>query len=430
MKKILIISYYFPPDYEIGGLRISGLAKYLPYFGWEPVILTKNSPDYFTSKYTIIKTPYFEYNSLASFKKRIGLNPKDTVKRQLGKSSLKNKKTFVDVLLNFVAEIITYPDNQKTWYSHAFKIGDKLLTTEKFDAIISSSSPIVTHIVAHDLKEKHNNISWIADLRDLWTQNHYYPYSNLRNRLETKLELKTFALAHALTTVSSNLASELKILHKGKPIYSIPNGFDLDESTNINVKLTDKFTVTYTGSLYQGKRDPSKLFEALKELIEERKIDRENIEICFYGPQEDWMKREIEKYNLQDVVSDYGLVSRDTALFKQKESQLLLLLLWDHPSEVGVYTGKVFEYLASKRPILAIGGLKGVVHELLEETKAGYFISSVDNIKTIIIKYYTEYKLYGQVLYKGNISEIEKYSQKEMARKFAEVLDNSIKMDN
>ena len=429
MKKVLVISYYFPPDPEIGGLRINGLAKYLPYFGWEPVILTKNSPDNFSSKYTIIKTPYFEYNSVTSFKKRIGLNPKDAVKKQLGKSNLKNKKTFLDMLFSFVEEIITYPDNQKTWNSHAFKIGDKLLTNENFDAIISSSSPIISHIIAHDLKEKYD-ISWIADLRDLWTQNHYYPYSNVRNKFEEKLELKTLTTSDALTTVSSNLASELKILHKGKSVYSIPNGFDLDELLNTSIKLTNKFTITYTGSLYQGKRDPSKLFQALQELIEEKKIEKENIEVRFYGPQEDWMKHEIEKYNLQGVISNCGLVSRDISLLKQRESQILLLLLWDHPSEIGVYTGKVFEYLASKRPILAIGGPKGVVNELLEETEAGHFVSSVENIKNIIIKYYTEYKSNGRVSYNGDISKIEKYSQKEMARKFAEVLDNSIKVDN
>ncbi|MDR7665098.1 hypothetical protein RG963_04685 [Methanosarcina sp. Z-7115] len=428
MKKVLIISYYFPPDPEIGGLRIKGLAKYLPYFGWEPIILTKNLPDNSDSIYNIIKTSCFEYNSIHSFKKKIGLNPKETVNKQLGKSNLKNKKMLLDILLNFAAEVLTYPDNQKIWYSHAFELGDKLLIDQNIDAIISSSSPIISHIIAHDLKEKHN-IPWIADLRDLWTQNHYNSYSCIRKFFENNLEIKTLATSDAITTVSNNLSSSLETLHKGIDVYSIPNGFDLDEWTRLNVEVLDKFLITYTGSLYQGKRDPSKLFQALDELIKEQKIDRNDIEVRFYGPQEDWMNQDIEKYNLQYIVSDYGLVSRDIALFKQKESQLLLLLLWDHPSEVGVYTGKLFEYLASKRPILAIGGSKGVVNELLEETEAGYFVSSIEEIKNIIIKYYAEYKLNGHVSYKGNNSKIDKYSQKEMARKFAEVLDNSIKVD-
>ncbi|AKB53791.1 MULTISPECIES: glycosyltransferase [Methanosarcina] len=428
MKKVLIVSYYFPPDPAIGGLRINGLAKYLPDFGWEPVILTKNSPDNFTLKYTIVRTPYCEYDSINSFKNMFGLNPKSSFKGQLGRSTLKDKKTFLYLLSNFITEIITYPDNQKKWYSDAFKIGDELLTNEKIDAIISSSSPIISHIIAHDLSEKYN-IPWIADLRDLWTQNHYCTHSKIRKVFDKRLELKTLAASDAITTVSSNLASNLRKFHNRKSVYSIPNGYDLEESINTNISLSNKFTITYTGSLYNGKRDPSKLFNALNELIKEKKIDRKNIEIRFYGPKEEWIKEEIKKYSLQDIISHNGLVSRDISLVKQKESQLLLLLLWDHPSEIGVYTGKLFEYLASKRPILAIGGPKGVVNDLLEETETGYFVSSVEDIKNTIIKYYTEYKLNGQVSYKGNNSKIEKYSQKEMARKFADILDNFIKVD-
>lgn len=161
----------------------------------------------------------------------------------------------------------------------------------------------------------------------------------------------------------------------------------------------------------------------MHELIEEQKIDREQIEVFFYGPPEDWMKQEIEKYDLKGIIFDCGLVSRDIALLKQKESQLLLILQWDHPSEIGVYTGKLFDYLAAKRPILAIGGQKGVINELLEETEVGFFVSSVEDVKDVITEYYNEYKLNNQVSYKGNILKIKKYSQKEMARKFAEILN-------
>lgn len=421
LKTVLILSYYFPPDPEIGGLRINGLAKYLPYFGWEPVILTKDSPESSSLNYNIIRTSCSEYDSINSFKQKIGFNPKETVKKQLGKSNFKNKKTFLDVTLNFAAEFITYPDNQKKWYSHAFGQAEELLTNKTIDAIISTSSPVISHMVACDLHKKYG-IPWIADLRDLWTQNHYYPYSRLRRKFEKRLETKTLSMSNALTTVSNNLVSELEILHSGLSIYSIPNGFDIDELSNESIKPTAKFTLTYTGNLYQGKRDPAKLFRALKELFDERKLDRKYTEVLFYGRQEDWMKQEIEKYELQGIVHDCGLVPRNVSLIKQRESQILLLLLWDHPSEVGVYTGKVFEYIASKRPILAIGGQKGVVYELLKETEAGKFVSSVEDIKHCIVEFYNEYKLNGQVCYKGNASKIEKYSQKEMARKFAEVL--------
>ena len=422
MKKVLIISYYFPPNPEIGGWRIRGLAQYLPYFSWQPIILTKNLPNNSNLKYNIIRTSNFEYDSVNSFKKRIGFDTKKTIKKQVGKSDLKNKKTLLDILLDFAVEIIAYPDQHKIWYSHAFELGDKLLTSESIDAIISSSTPMISHIIAHDLKKKHD-VPWIADLRDLWTQNHYNSYSCIRKSFEKKLEIETLATSDAITTVSNNLVLELKNLHKEKSVYSIPNGFDLDEFNDPKTYFANKFTITHTGSLYKGKRDPSKLFKALHELIEEQKIDREQIEVFFYGPPEDWMKQEIEKYDLKGIIFDCGLVSRDIALLKQKESQLLLILQWDHPSEIGVYTGKLFDYLAAKRPILAIGGQKGVINELLEETEVGFFVSSVEDVKDVITEYYNEYKLNNQVSYKGNILKIKKYSQKEMARKFAEILN-------
>jgi glycosyltransferase involved in cell wall biosynthesis len=420
MKKVLIISYFFPPDPAIGSLRMQGLAKYLSEFGWEPIILTKKSSPFQELPFRIIQTSQTDYNILSSIMKRFGLNTKVTVKKQIGFSSKKNKKSLIDHVSNLVIEILAYPDAQKDWYADAINTSNEFLKYEKIDALVSSSSPQTSSLIAKNLKKEYG-IPWIADLRDLWTQNHYYQYSCVRRFFEKKLELKTLETASAITTVSQYLAEDLESFHKNVPVYSILNGFDLEEVNNFNVELTDKFTITYTGTLYNGKRDPKKLFQALRELIDENKIDPKMVEVRFYGPKEDWMNGEIDDYNLQGIVSDFGFVSRDIALIKQSESQLLLLLLWDHPSEVGVLTGKLFEYLASKRPILVIGGSKGAVNEVLEDIDAGIFVSSVEDIKTVLKKYYDEYQSNGRVLYRGN--NIEKYSQREMALKFAEVLD-------
>ena len=188
--------------------------------------------------------------------------------------------------------------------------------------------------------------------------------------------------------------------------------------------ITDKFTITYTGTLYQGKRDPSKLFKAINELISENKIDKNDINIRFYGKQEDWLYKDIEKYNLKDVTNYYGFVSRNLVVTKQRESQLLLLLLWDNPKESGVYTGKIFEYLAAQRPIIAIGpSVGGVVKDLLEETGVGIYTSSIQELKEYLLQCYFEYKAKGRVLYNGRRGQIEKYSQREMARTFARCMD-------
>jgi glycosyltransferase involved in cell wall biosynthesis len=232
--------------------------------------------------------------------------------------------------------------------------------------------------------------------------------------------------AFVLTTVSRYLAESLGTLHKGKQIFTIPNGFDLQEVNNTNVGLTNKFTITYTGILYNGKRDPSKLFKAIHHLILEGKIKPNDIMIRFYGPKEDWMNEEIKQCGLQDIVIEYGVIPRNFVLEKQRESQLLLLLLWDHPEEIGVFTGKVFEYLAAQRPILAIGGPTGVVKDLLEETNAGTYATSIDDIERIIIHYYNEYKLNGNINYKGKKEQIKNYNHREMTRKFSIILDEII----
>lgn len=426
MKKVLIISYRFPPDPAVGSLRIKGIAKYLPEFGWIPIVLTRNLPPDPSINCIVRNTPYSEHSSIKSFKKKIGLSSNVTVKKQFNKSTSKNRKTIFDRLLNIVVGIIAYPDDQKDWYNYAFEAGRDLIQTQNIDAIISSSYPVTCHIVSHDLKLIYN-VPWISDFRDLWTQNHYYMYNFLRKYFEKRLEIKTLVNASVLTTVSSTLADTLHTIHPKLPINSIPNGFDLDEVNKFKPTCTKKFTISYTGTLYQGKRDPSKLFIVLRELINEQEVDPKDIEVTFYGPQEDWMEKEIKKYDLQKIVIDHGLVSRNYILEKQRESQLLLLLLWDNPEEFGVYTGKVFEYLAAKRPILAIGSsVGGVVKKLLEETEAGIYASSVQELKKYIKMCYDECKSKGNVSYQGKEEQIAKYSQKEMARKFAEILDKLV----
>ena len=122
-----------------------------------------------------------------------------------------------------------------------------------------------------------------------------------------------------------------------------------------------------------------------------------------------------------------GIVPREISFEKQRESQLLLLLKWEDPRERGIYTGKVFEYLTAKRPILATGGTDDVVKELLNETSAGIHAQSVEDIKSALRKFYAEYKLSGKISYPGNAEKANKYSYREIAKKFVEVINTIIR---
>lgn len=422
MKKVLIIAnlFYASP-------RIPGLAKYLPEFGWEPIILTVplgedpdscfGPPNDFRKKNRVIETQ--GYTSGRNV--RLGA-------RKSNARSLKYVKPLLRSIYRYYSEIAHYPDKEKGWIPFAVNAGEELLKKEEVDAIISSYSPATCHLIAQKLGRKHA-IPWLADFRDLWTQNHNYPYSPLRKVFEKRLESKTLSTADALVTVSTFWAEKLQMMH-GKETYTITNGFDPEIMEEGTLDLTRNFTITYTGQIYTGRQDPSILLAALRVLISEGTIDPKLVEARFYGPENELLRRETQKYGLLDVVKQYGTIPRKISFQKQRESQVLLLLNWDDPQEKGVHTGKVFEYLAAQRPILVTGGFGGdVVEQLIDETDSGIYCPTVEKTENALKNLYSEYKLKGKVTYHGVAEKIYKYSYREMAKSFAEILDKLTKKE-
>jgi len=432
MKKVLIIANLFHAS-----PRIPTVSKYLSEFGWEPIILTGPidkdsyrqsgffgfSQDFIKSEVKIIEAPYFDV--LNYWKGVFGFHSGESVRREVEKrTSTSFVKFSISPLLYFLREIITYPDKEKNWKFPAIKAVEEFLQKEKVDAIISSSSPVTSHIIAKELKSKYR-IPWIADLRDLWTQNHNYHHGWIRKLFEKRLELKTLLSADALVTVSPPWTKKLRFLHKRNETYTITNGFDPAKVNIPPANLISKFTITYTGQIYTGKQDPSKLLTALKDLISNGTINISNIEVRFYGPENESLGREIKAYGLSAIVKQYGVIPREISFERQRESHVLLLLNWNDEQGKGWYPLKVFEYLAAQRPILAIGGSgDDVVKKLLDETKAGVYCKDIGDIKSSLRRFYLEYKQEKKVSYRGDVKEINKYSYREMAKNFAEILNS------
>jgi glycosyltransferase involved in cell wall biosynthesis len=422
VKKVLLVGYPFPLRW-LGSPRLLGMAKYLPEFGWEPIILSAPLEGKADPRFRIVETGYRE--ALGIWGKVFKLTSQEDIRKQIrNRLGVKERKTLLDSILTLAGEIINYPDSEKGWKPYAIKDGERLLQREKIDAIISTSAPLTAHVIAYKLKSRFK-IPWVGDLRDLWTQNHNYRYSFLRKCVDKRLELKTLSAADALVTVSQPWADKLGALHKGKKIYAITNGFD-PETLNIPpAKLTKTFTITYTGVIYPGNQDPARLMEALRKLISEGTINPKDVEMRFYGAREPWLEKEAGEYGLANITRQYGQVPREVALQKQRESHVLLLLNWDDPQEKGTYPGKVFEYLAAGRPIIATGGSKDdVVAKLLKETGAGIQATTVEKTISALKEMYTEYKSQGRVKPRGDKAKISKYSQLEMAKKFSEVLNS------
>lgn len=420
MKEVLIITYCLPPRPFIGSNRLGGLAKYLGNYGWNPIFLT---PELQTGEWdpsiNVVETPFPFPASITKYREQV----LPDIDKGYGQKLKQTAISAIRPAFKLLKEFKFYPDEYNTWIPVAIEYGSKVLKERKISAIISSSEPTSTHLIANRLS-KDFGIPWIADFRDLWTQNHYYSHSKMRKSLEKRLETKTVKAASALVTVSQPLADKLQQIHPC-PTYSIPNGFDPDEVRNDAdvAGTTQKLLITYTGHMYEGKRDPTQLLEAISQLLAHGQLTRELIELRFYGSYSTKLDNKINEMGLKDIVIQYGMVDRETAIQRQRDSSVLLLLNWNDPAEEGVYTGKLFEYLAARRPILALGGPGGVVKELLDETEAGVHVNKLYRLQEVLLQWLDEIGRQGAIRYNANQEKVNNYSHLAMAGKFANLLN-------
>ena len=423
MATVLLITYHYPPCPTIGAQRPRALAKYLGRFGWTTVVLTPFLPSRIANP-TVIQTGYEDV--LGHWKRKLRLDPQRGLHEQFGlreTGSGPNSPPLHTRVMESIRALITYPDDTKGWV--AFGVDALSEVNRKFhiDAILSTSPPISAHLIAARAKRK-LACPWIADFRDLWSQNLALPGSlRLSAMLQSGLEKRTLAGADALLTVSEPWSARLRRRYSRKRVYTITNGFDPEDFANTRPQLTRLFTITYTGQLYEGRRNPTPLFDALSQLIADRSIARGDVRVRFYGPTEAWLPNLVEQFGLGGVVEIHGVVPREECLRRQAESQLLLLLGWGNPKENGQHTGKLFEYFGAERPIIAVGGAVSVLTETLRQTKAGIHALSLEQLRAALLAAYREFKTTRFVAYEGDFSALAQYTHPVIARQFAEVLN-------
>jgi glycosyltransferase involved in cell wall biosynthesis len=420
MRRVLLITFLFPPSPSIGAVRPGGLAKYLPRFGWEPVVLAPRLPAGSRPAVRVIETDYRDV--IASLKAKVGLDPSRGLQQQLElkRSSKPGVALPHSNLINWVRSVVSYPDETKGWIPFATKAIEELARKERVDAVFSTSPPISTHLIAARAKTV-LGCPCAADFRDLWSDDGA-PTIGL-HLLASALEKRTLRAADALITVSDPWAEYLRRRYPGKLVARATNGFDPDEYPAGPSKLDSSFSITYTGDLYQGKRDPSLLFEVLAEMILAGAIRKDEVQLNFFGSSDQWLPALANRLGLSDVLRIHGFVPRSESLRHQRESQILLLLGRNVPSDAGCYAGKLFEYLASHRPILALGGLPGVTGQLLEETGTGRQVFSRDDLRAFLTTAYGEFQASREVCYNGRPDSVAEYTHSTMTKRIADVLD-------
>lgn len=363
--KILLISAFFPPYNAIGSVRIGKLAKYLLDQGHDIRVIAAKL------EYLPATAPLEIPKDKVSWTRWINVNrlPSGMVGERMdayrkGESDLGAALSWAGKLFRMFMHL---PDAHIGWYPYAMAEAKRLMGQWRPDLIYASAQPYTSLLLAAGLSKK-TGIPWVAEFRDLWVDNPYYPFPAWRRLVDRWMERLVVRTATSLVTVSEPLAEQLRARF-GKPVSVVLNGFDPADFPSLSPSSPPKktFDIVYTGMLYAGRRDPTPLFEALQKMGAEAA----DIRVHFFGRLLPGLKAQVERYGVGGVVRIHEPVSYQESLRLQMEAEVLLLLLWNSPQERGVFTGKLFEYLGARRPILSIGLDDGVAANLIRERDAG-----------------------------------------------------------
>ncbi len=380
MEKILIITYYWPPSGGAGVQRWLKFSKYLPEFGFEPIILTvdENQASYAQHDYSLLK----EINPDLSVYKTKTFEPynlyrKLTNKKEIPYGGFSNQKkvTFFEKLTRFIRGNLFVPDPRKGWNRYALKKAIELVNAEQIGVVVTSGPPHSTHLIGRRIKER-TGIRWIADFRDPWTDIYYYKslyHSKLATRFDRYLEKSVLTEADKIITVSEEVGKLLlqKIPGHIEKIVVIPNGYDEEDFDLVEPVRNEKFTITYTGTISISYRI-DQFIEAVCQLPDRVK---EQLKIRFVGNVPDEIIDLFHRKNLGALIEVLGYVPHKQAISQMLGASILLMAIPDSPDNKGIVTGKFFEYLAAKRPILAIGPLDGEVDRMINKCHAGKLVS-------------------------------------------------------
>jgi len=432
MHKVLIITYYWPPSGGAGVQRWLKFAKYLREFGWEPVIYTPSNPEFpviddtlykdIPAGIEVIRTPIWE--PYAFYRKITG--KKSTVKINSGFLNHKRSPGLFEKFSVWVRGNLFIPDARKYWIRPSVRFLNKYLREHHIDAIVSTGPPHSMHLIAKALKE-HLNIPWLADFRDPWTDIDYYKdlkISAYADKKHKSLELETIKGCNAMVVVSSDMKVNYERMG-GNSVNLITNGFDTEDMDLQNVVRDTKFSISHIGTLPPS-LNLKGLWQVLADLSESLPDFRNNLEIKLIGKVDNSITDDITTFNLANQFTGIEYVTHDKAALLMKQSAILLLAInKDSPNAKGILTGKFFEYLASGRPIFAIGPPDGDLSAILEASEAGYIseYNDLEGIKKTVLMLYEKY-LSNDLNHcpKG----IEKYSRRNLTSELAGVLNKMI----
>ncbi len=423
-KKALIITYYWPPAGGPGVQRWLKFVKYLPQFGIEPIVYIPENPNYplvdesliseVSDSLTVIKQPINEPYKLA------GLFSKKSSKTiSKGIISEKNKQSFIEKAMLYVRGNYFIPDARKNWVKPSVSYLLNYISENDIDTIITTGPPHSLHLIGLQLKER-LKVRWLADFRDPWTTIGYHKQLKLTKKAQQKhktLEKQVLNTADQIIVTSSVTKKEFESLTK-KPIEVITNGYDYEPVEKI--ELDSKFSIAHIGSLL-SKRNPEILWKALSDLIEANEGFAKDFQLNFVGAVSQDVLNSIDNNNLSNYINNVGYISHNESIKCQKKSQILLLIEIDSEETKCIIPGKLFEYMVSNRPIIALGPKGSDIEKIIKETNTGnyFYYNDYELLKSTILNHY---KAFQNKTLQSHAIGLQKYSRKSLTESLSKLI--------
>lgn len=426
-RKVLLLTYYWPPSGGAGVQRWLKMTKYFHEFGWDPIVYCPSNPEAPIEDKTllsdihpdleVIQQPVWEPYTI--YKRFLGEKKTKKVNASFLRENKKPK--FRENLAVWVRGNFFIPDARKFWVGPSVRFLSNYLEQNKVDAIVSTGPPHSLHLIGQQLHQS-AGLPWVADFRDPWTNIDYYKHLKLSgwaDRKHHKLERSILETASAVVTVGSTWAKELEELGAPK-VNVVMNGFDTSDNTTTPKQEFSRFQILHLGAI-NGDRNHLAFWAALSELKKEIPSFQSDLELKLIGKNDYQVLEAIEKYDLHTSLTVEAYIPHSEVFENLREAYLLYLPVSLHNAK-GMLTGKVYEYLCSRRPIVAVGEQDSDLSELLNESKGGRLFQFDDKqaIKEHLLKQYEQYKLGYHSITDGDITP---YSRKSLAGNYTTILD-------
>ena len=426
-KKLLIITYYWPPAGGPGVQRWLKFVKYLPDFGVQPIVYIPKNPTYpivdenlvkeVSDKAIILKHKIFEPYQLASF-----LSKNKTKKMNSGIIPNQKKQSFLDKIFLWIRGNLFIPDARVFWVKPSVAFLEKYIKDNDIDTIVTSGPPHSLHLIGMELKQT-MKVKWFADFRDPWTTIGYHKSLRLSDYAVKKhksLEHQVLNTADTIIVTSNTTKTEFQAITT-QPIAVITNGYDTE---NVDKQALDsKFSLAHIGS-FLSERNPKLLWETLVELVQEIPDFKRHLEIKLVGAVSQEVLETIDQFDLKPYLNNLGYVSHSEAISHQRKSQVLLLIEINSEDTKSIIPGKLFEYMVSGRPIIAIGPGGSDFAEIITNTNTGVFFdySEKMKLKSVLLGFYNQFL---EEKLQSNGVGLQQYSRKSLTEKLVKLLNSS-----